>query len=114
VIARSPSVDADRRPTLPKWTALAAAKSGGGTPRVETSGRLDIKHRQRLAAFISAPFLHFRTPFCEPAAQGEPNATFARLVRPGDATVTARNTRAHRRRLSRAMSLLIEALRYRG
>jgi hypothetical protein len=53
-----------------KWTALAAAKSGGGTPGAETSGRLDIKHRQRLAAFISAPFLHFRTPFCEPAALG--------------------------------------------
>jgi hypothetical protein len=72
VIVRSSSVDADRRPTLPKWTALAAAKSGGGTPRVDTSGRLDIKHRQRLAAFISAPFLHFRTPFCEPAAPGTP------------------------------------------
>jgi len=41
VIACSSSLDADRRPTLPKWTALAAAKSGGrnapgrdlGTPR---------------------------------------------------------------------------------
>jgi hypothetical protein len=70
MIARSSSLDADRRPALPKWTALAAAKSGGGTPRVETAGRLDIKHRQRLAAFISAPFLHFRTPFCGPAAPG--------------------------------------------
>jgi hypothetical protein len=48
------------------------------------------------------------------ARPGEPNSTFARLLRPADATVTARNTRAHRRRLSRAMSLLIEALRYRG
>ena len=69
MIVRSSSVDADRRPTLPKWTALAAAKSGGGTPQV---GHLDIKHTQRLAAFITAPFLHFRTPFCEPAAPGTP------------------------------------------
>ena len=67
MIAPTASVDADTPPTLPKWTALAAAKSGGGTPRVETSGRLHTKHRQRLAAFISAPFLHFRTPFCEPS-----------------------------------------------
>jgi hypothetical protein len=68
--ARSSSVDADRRPTLPKMDRLGGGQVWGRNARVETSGRLDIKHRQRLAAFISAPFLHFRTPFCEPAAPG--------------------------------------------
>jgi hypothetical protein len=47
---------------------LGGGQVWGRNARVETSGRLDIKHRQRLAAFISAPFLHFRTPFCEDAS----------------------------------------------
>jgi hypothetical protein len=72
VTARSSSVDADGRPTLPKMDRLGGGQVWGRNARVETSGRLGIKHRQRLAAFISAPFLHFRTPFCEPAAPGTP------------------------------------------
>ena len=75
MIARSSSIDADRRPTLPKWTALAAAKSGGGTPRVETSGRLDIKHRQRLAAFISAPLFAFSHAVLRAGCTGDAGAS---------------------------------------
>src|SRR5271155_4499039 len=39
-----------------------------------------IKHRQRLTAFISAPFFHFRTPFCEPAATGTPALQLERQI----------------------------------
>ena len=48
----------------PPWRRPSLGRSAP----VGTSGRFGIKHGQRLAAFISAPLLHFRTSFCEPAA----------------------------------------------